>query len=172
MTRDAVAMTIPDLSAFARTLRGRLETDPALPGHQALLSHLAAAAGFRNWQHLRAVSQPAPPAPAPDTAALRRLERALHVFDDQGRMRHWPSGTALQGLCLWVFWARIPASMDIGEPQVNALLKAGHLFGDHVLLRRSLIDHRLVSRTVDCTVYRRIEPAPPPEALLLIRRLG
>jgi hypothetical protein len=173
MPRETIALTIPDLSDFARALRARLEGEPALPGHQALLGHLAAAAGFRNWQHLRAALGPAPaPAPPPDPAALRRLERAAHVWDAAGRMKHWPGQTALQGLCLWVFWARMPAGVEMTEPEVNALLRAGHLFGDHVLLRRSLIDHRLVRRSPDCRSYARIEQPPPPEALALIRRLS
>jgi hypothetical protein len=172
MARDAIPLTIPDLAAFARTLRLGLARDTGLPGHQALLGHLAVAAGFRNWQHLVAVSGPGLAPQAPDPGAMKRLDRALQVFDDQGRMKHWPSGTALQGLCLWAFWARMPAGRNMGEPEVNAVLKDGHLFGDHVLLRRSLIDHRLVSRSQDCTVYQRIEQAPPPEAILLIRRVG
>jgi len=170
MTRDAVPLTIPDLSAFARALRARL-ADAPLPGHQAMLSHLAAAAGYRNWQHLRAV-QPPEAAAAPDAAALRRLERARHVFDSAGKMRHWPGQTALQGLCLWVFWARMPAGQEMTEPEVNAVLRAGNLFGDHVLLRRSLIDHRLMTRSADGRAYRRIEQPPPPEALMLIRAVS
>ena len=170
MTRDAVPLTIPDLSAFASALRSRL-SDAPLPGHQAMLTHLAAAAGYRNWQHLRAV-QPPEPAAAPDASALRRLERALHVFDSEGRMRHWPGQTALQGLCLWVLWARMPAAEPMTEPGVNAVLKAGNLFGDHVLLRRSLIDHRLMTRSVDGRVYLRLEQRPPPEALMLIRAVS
>ncbi len=175
MTREAVSLTIPDLSDFARALRARLaDRAPAdrAPGHQEMLGHLAAAAGYRNWQHLRALQAPAPAAPAPDAAAIRRLERARHVFDAEGRMRHWPGQTALQALCLWPFWARLPAGAAMTEPQVNAVLKDGHSFGDHVLLRRSLIDHRLVERTADGRVYRRIERAPPPEALMLIRALS
>jgi hypothetical protein len=171
MPRDATPLTIADLNSFARALRLRLAENPGLPGHQALLGHLAVAAGYRNWQHLRAVTHAPAPAPGPDPAALKRLERALQVFDDQGRMRHWPSGTALQGLCLWPIWSRLPADRNLDEGAVNQTLKDGHLFGDHVLLRRSLIDHGLVSRSADCRVYRRIEQAPPPEALLLLRRV-
>jgi hypothetical protein len=172
MARDAIPLNIPDVAAFARALRLELARDTGLPGHQALLGHLAVAAGFRNWQHLVALSSPTPAPAAPDTGAMKRLDRASQVFDADGRMKHWPSGTALQGLCLWAFWARMPAGRTMAEPEVNALLKDGHLFGDHVLLRRSLIDHGLVSRSADCTVYSRIEQAPPPEALLLIRRLA
>ena len=177
MLREAVALTIPDLSAFARALRTTPRTEREPPGHLALLGHTARAAGFRNYQHMRATvaAQPVPPAlrTTPEDPALdRRLQRAINVFDAAGRMRHWPGQTTLQGLCLWPLWARLPAERDLAERQVNDVLKDGHLFGDHVLLRRSLIDHRLVTRTPDGRVYRRIEQPPPPEALALIRAVA
>ena len=83
----------------------------------------------------------------------------------------WPYHTAEQGLCLWAFWARLPARTDMVEKDVNAILQAGNSFGDHALLRRSLIDHRLVTRTKDGKTYRRIEQAPPPEAAALIMQV-
>lgn len=172
MTRAAIPLTIPDLSAFARALRLRLAPLKTLPGHEEMLSHLAAAAGYRNWQHLVAVSAPVPAPPPPDPGALRRAERARHVFDEAGRMKHWPGQTALQELCLWVLWSRLPAAQDLSDPEINDFLKGANLFGDHVLLRRSLIDHRLVARSADNRVYRRIEQPPPPEALALIRALA
>lgn len=172
MSREAISLTIPDTAAFARALRTRLAASPTPPGHQEMLGHIAAAAGFRNWQHLVAVQAgPAPAAPA-DPAALRRAERAGHVFDTAGRMKHWPAQTALQALCLWVLWARLPAGQDIPERDLNDRLRAWTTFGDHVLVRRSLIDHRMVSRTQDNMLYRRIEQPPPEEARALIRRLA
>jgi len=157
MTRAAIPLTIADLSAFARALRLRLAPLKELPGHEAMLSHLTAAAGYRNWQDLVAVVEPTPAPAAPDPDALRRAERAAHVFDAQGRMKHWPGQTLLQGLCLWVLWSRLHADQNLSDPQINAVLKDWNLFGDPVLLRRSLIDHRLVARSADNRVYRRIE---------------
>jgi hypothetical protein len=77
----------------------------------------------------------------------------------------------VQGLCLWPFWAQLPAHQDLSEKEVNAVLKGGLSFDDHVLLRRSLIDHKLATRTIDGRVYRRIEQRPTPEALALMDRL-
>ena len=47
MTRDALCLTVEDLSAFARNLHKQLAAEPALPGHLSLLNMLARAAGFR-----------------------------------------------------------------------------------------------------------------------------
>lgn len=166
MPRDAIPLAIPDLSAFAKRLREELAQDGPPPGHLRLLGHLARAAGFANWQRLRAS---APPAPEPLDEA--KVARALRAFDAEGRMERWPNRTAVQGLCLWVLWARLPARRDLTEAEVNAVLKAGHAFGDHVLLRRSLIDHGLATRATDGSAYRRVERQPPPEARALIAKV-
>lgn len=181
MPRDAIPLTLTDTAAFARALRDSLAAEPALPGHLAMLGHIARAAGFRNWQHLRAQgaptpaapppNPPAPAAPAEDPVDADRVARALRVFDPQGRMSRWPNRTTLQGLCLWALWARLPALREMTEPEVNTILKDWSTFGDHVLLRRSLIDHKLATRTPDGRSYRRTERRPPADARALLAGL-
>ena len=167
MQRDQISLTIPDLSTFAKTLRADLLALAEPPGHLTLLGLLARAAGYKNYQQLKGT--PAAPATPPD---LKRLQKAQRVFDTEGRMRQWPGQTATQRLCLWVLWARLPARRDLAEAQVNAVLLDGSSFGDHVLLRRSLIDHKMMTRTQDGSIYRRIEQTPPPEALGLIHAVA
>lgn len=164
MPREIVSVTIHDVSAFTKTLRSTLIEGGELPGHTAMLAAVAKAAGYRNYQHLKA----ARPAPASHTQS-KQFERASRAFQN-GIMTRWPRQTAVQRLCMWVFWAALPANQDMSEKDVNAILQALHSFDDHALLRRSLVDHRLVSRTRDGSVYRRIEHAPQKEALDMIAR--
>lgn len=159
--RDPQSLYIDDLSAFARALRADLQGQSVLPGHQAMLGMIARAAGARNYQQVRAS--------APQPVADKAVARALRLFDGQGRLTQWPAPTRVQALCLWRFWASLRPGRDYDEPALNAALKEWHLFGDHVLLRRSLIDHRLMQRALDGSWYRRIEQAPPPAALAMIR---
>ena len=60
MTRSVIPLNAPDLSGFARQLRRTLSEHiaehNALPGHQAMLNHIARAAGHRNLQALQAQS--------------------------------------------------------------------------------------------------------------------
>ena len=162
MPRQRQQIKIDDLSAFTKSLRAALQQQDGFPSHARMLSLVAKAAGYVNYQHLKAdvCDTPTPKPP-------RNVERALRAYD-QGIMVRWPKQTSVQGLCLWAFWAKLPANADMREAQVNEMLKAGHSFGDHVLLRRSLIDHRLVTRTKDGKTYRRIEQAPPADALAVI----
>ncbi len=86
-------------------------------------------------------------------------------------MARWPNKTNLQELCLWALWAHLPALRDMTEGEVNTILKDWSTFGDHVLLRRSLIDHRLATRTPDGRRYLRTERRPPPDARALLAGL-
>lgn len=72
-----IPLTIADPSAFARALRLRLGPLKELPAHEAMLSHLAAAAGYRNWQRLVTVVQPTPdlPPPIPMRCAVPNVRR-------------------------------------------------------------------------------------------------
>ncbi|SHG68493.1 hypothetical protein SAMN05444003_0475 [Cognatiyoonia sediminum] len=167
MTRSPLPLVIEDVSAFAQTLRKHWPTEE--PSHAQLLSLIAKSAGYRNHQHLKAEVQADPDL---SKEAERRIHDALRVFDDTGQMLRWPKKTSVQALCMAWFWSRLPSKTDLSEPQVNDILRSAERFGDHVLLRRSLIEHKLVTRTLDGATYRRIEQSPSPEARQVIRVLS
>lgn len=180
MPRLHLAFEAPDISALARTLHQGLAALDRPLGHVELLNLLARGAGYRNFQHLRADAQargrlsaapPEPPAPADHT----RCEKALRLFDPQGRLVRWPKKRNQQVLCLWLLWSRLPSGESFPERRMNELLNAEHLFGDHALLRREMVESGLFRRTPDGREYTRIEREPPPEmaklaALLRQRR--
>jgi hypothetical protein len=188
MSRQVLPFVADDMSAFARALRRELsgahqradgapEALPA-PSHLALLNMLARSAGYRNFQHFRAqqgarerLDEPrmTPAEPAPDYVKVERIARH---FDAAGRLVRWPGKFGDRTLCLWVLWSRIEARRAFSEAQVNTALQAGHLFGDHALLRRELCDRGLMRRTPDGREYRRIEQAPPVDARALIAHLA
>jgi hypothetical protein len=172
-------MTVPDVSDLAKSIKRALDKTTEAPSHVELLNILARSAGYRNFQHLKAcnsaeqrLADPAPHLPeAPPPIDHKRIEIVLRCFDDQGVLMRWPSKTAQQKLALWWVWAAIPARRDLSEPEVNIILKRLNGFGDHVLIRRELIDWGMMSRSLDCRLYRRVEQMPPPEATVLIRHL-
>ena len=169
MTRTPLALSAADLSAFARNLHREL---PQGPGHLSLMNLLARAAGFRNLQHLAASAKAGQTLAAlTPQADLTRVQAALRFFDAQGRLATWPSRTNIQHLCLWALWSRLPKSQSMTERQISQNLTQWHRFGDPAILRRTLIELKLVSRTQDCTSYLRLERPPTPEAVALIRQL-
>ena len=169
MTRTHLPLAIEDLSAFTRQLHAEL---PTAPGHLSLMNMLARAAGFRNVQHLRASAKAgadlAKPTRQPD---LTRVTQALRHFDAQGRLASWPSRTNVQHLALWALWSRLPRDQSMSEREISAHLNLWHLFRDPAILRRTLWELKLISRSPACTDYRRIDQPPPPEAVALIRHL-
>ncbi|WP_435256808.1 DUF2087 domain-containing protein [Thioclava sp. FR2] len=172
MTRDLISLSVSDLSTFAKTLLLELEQQAKPPGHVALMNMLARAAGFRNLQHLRAgqtrekVEQVAPVA----DAAL--VEVMLRCFDKEGRLIRWPAKTHLQHLAVRVLWARIPARAVMDERAFSAALNQWHTFGDAPILRRTMVELGLITRSADCRDYCRVEAPPIPEARAVISILA
>jgi hypothetical protein len=176
MPRTIFPFTAQDVSALARSLDRELEAVDRKLGHVRMLNVLARSAGYQNFQHFRAQFATrdrldAPPAP-PERVDYLRVERVARHFDELGHLVRWPAKANHRLLCLWFLWARLPSGQTLSEHDVNAILNANHLFGDHALLRRALCDHGLLSRTADGRAYRRIENRPPPEAVTLIRHLA
>ncbi|MGH1413126.1 MAG: DUF2087 domain-containing protein [Pelagimonas sp.] len=162
MTRETITLEIKDLKKFAQILRTEL---PHKPSHVETLSLVARAAGYRNFQHLRAQNTPQPQADA------KLVARAHEHFDPQGQLIRWPGKTRIQALCLWVLWARLPARAVMTERQISARIDDMTLFHDAAQIRRGMVEHRLVGRNLDGSAYERIEQAPPPEARALIAKL-
>jgi len=188
MSRTVLSYHVADITALAKSLRGQLAEQPTPPGHLTLLNMLARAAGFRNFQHFRAVGLPEafqagasaasapgaaapaePVAPALDQRALNRMAR---YFDPQGRLLRWPGKFSHRLPCLWVLWAGLPAKQVFDEYGITRWLDAQSAFGDPALLRRELCDQGLMSRTRDGREYRRVEQRPSPEGLALIKAVG
>jgi len=176
MSRTAVPLSVADLSPFAKTLRQALAQHEGVPSHVELLNLLAKAAGFANYQHLRAdaeaadrLAAAAEPAPRAD---LAQVEKAARYFDAEGVLASWPSRYGHQILCLWVLWSRIPRGETFTEIEISALLKDWNGFGDHALIRRAMIDGKMLERDQHGRAYRRIERTPPPELAPLLEHLA
>lgn len=174
MSKLLVPFAVSDLSALARSLRGQLVELGHAPSHVEMLNLLAKAAGFTNFQHLRAdtaAQSRLTSTPAEPTADHGRVEKVLRHFDNQGRMMRWPGKTNHQDLCLWAIWSHIPADDSFSERQLNQFIIDAHTFGDHAILRRSLVDMKMLARTPDGKLYRRIEKQPDDDALALLAAL-
>jgi hypothetical protein len=168
MTREVTQLVVTDLSVFARNLgralRMQRERSDQPLGHLHLQNLIARAAGYRNLQALKAA------APVRDPAARLsdHARRALTQFDREGRLLRWPTKFSVQRLAMWLLWTRFEGRRVYTEREVNAVLKAANAFGDHVTLRRELVNHRLLARTSDCSEYRKVAARPDDEAKQLL----
>ena len=180
MSREPLALTVPDASTFARalgrSLAERHAAGAAPPGHVELLNLIARALGHRNLQSLRAVRLPASlptlptaaedrPPPPPLSANARK---ALLQFDARGRLLRWPTKFSVQVLAMWVLWTLFDGRRVYTEREVNEILGAANAFGDHATLRRELVNHKLLTRKSDCSEYRKLPARPDAETRALL----
>lgn len=181
MPRTDTPLHAADISSFAKSLARDLkqthEQLHRLPGHVELLNMLARAAGHRNFQSLKA-RPAAPPVAIPTTdaapasAALSdTATRALRQFDAHGRITRWPVRFGVQRLMLWGLWMHFDARRRYSEREVNEILNAWHDFGDHCLLRRELVEMKMLGRTDGGAEYRKLPRRPDAEAMALMRAL-
>ncbi len=179
MSHLPLSFVVPDASQFAKSLglslKARHAEGAPPPGHVELLNLIARALGHRNLQSLQAArasalptlptaveDQPLPP-PLSDNA-----RKALMQFDTRGRLIRWPNKFSVQKLAMWLLWSRFDGRRVYTEREVNEVLKAANAFGDHVTLRRELINHRLMARKPDCSEYRKLPARPDAEARALM----
>ena len=164
MSSEALTFVVPDLSSFARSLgaalKARAETQADPPGHVETLNLIARALGHRNVQSLQAsLRQPVPAraaeAPPPPTPLSANARKALAQFDAQGRLVRWPNKYTVQRLAMWVLWTRFDGRRVYSEREINAVLKVANAFGDHVTLRRELVNLGLLVRTPSGSEYRK-----------------
>lgn len=177
MSRETFPFIATDLSALARALGRELGRIDGKPGHVQLLNMLVRAAGYRNFKHFRAIASAedrlsAPPSPPAEPVDLALVERVAGHFDAEGQMLRWPARYGHQILALWVLWSRLDTGAVYSELEISIVIRNNHRFGDHALIRRAMIDGRMISRTPDGREYRRIEQRPPAEALALIRLIA
>ncbi len=116
------------------------------------------------------------PATTPNLEAMtprlsERAARTLKCFDFSGRLTRWPPKLSQQRLAMWVLWTRFDARRVYTEAEVNQVLKAWHVYGDHATLRRELINHLLMTRKSDCSEYRKTPQWPDDEVQGLLRAL-
>ena len=81
----------------------------------------------------------------------------------------WPHKFSVQRLAMWVLWTHFDAKRVYTEREVNEILKLWNTWGDHVTLRRELINHQLLTRKSDCSEYRKLPARPDDEVRWLLR---
>lgn len=93
-----------------------------------------------------------PPTPA---EAAKELGTWL---DPQGRLRAWPTRRRYQRAAVFYLVAKFERGRDYSEPEVNEILDHWAPFRDSALLRRTMIEERLLARTSDGARYWLAEP--------------
>ena len=75
----------------------------------------------------------------------------------------------MQRLMLWGLWLRFDSRRRYSEREVNEVINAHHAFGDHCLLRREIVEMKLLARTPGGEQYRKLAARPDEETAALLR---
>lgn len=75
------------------------------------------------------------------------------LLDEEGRVTRWPKKRDQKQGVLEYLGGKFSVGVEYSEREVNAVIDAWHLFGDHALLRRELFDRGLIERTPDGRRY-------------------
>lgn len=164
MSRMLTPLWVNDVSSFSKNLKSYLDErqrdGKTHPGHVELLNLIARAAGWRNYQALKAVP-PIPTKPALEAHELTATARkTLQQFDAFGRLVRLPNKLSVQQMAMWWMWTHFTARRKYTEQEVNRILNAHHTFGDQATLRRELVNMKLLGRKSDCSEYWK-EPMRP-----------
>ena len=90
------------------------------------------------------------------TAELSPADAARELgsrLDAQGRLKRWPTRRKYQRAAVFYLVAKFERVRRYSEAEVNDVLDAWAPFRDAALLRRTLIEERLLERTPDGREY-------------------
>ncbi len=75
-------------------------------------------------------------------------------LDGDGKIRVWPKRNDDKLSVTEYLATKFEVGRVYSEKQVNEIIVLWHTFNDHTLLRRELIERKLLLRTPDCREYR------------------
>lgn len=76
-----------------------------------------------------------------------------NFLDEMGKIKAWPAKHEKKTEVLLYLRTKFEEDRFYTEKQVNEIIKEWHTFGDFFLLRRGLIDKKLICRTDDGRKY-------------------
>ena len=167
LARAAGHRNVQALKAQAASERGRQAGEARAPAN--LLADVAGEVPDSGLEPDTAIPSDAAPALAPVLSPA--AAKALTQFDDWGRLTRWPHKFSVQRLAMWALWARFEGGRTYTEREVNDILKAWTIYGDHVTPRRELVEMKLLGRKPDCSSYWKEPRRPEDEARALLLAL-
>jgi hypothetical protein len=89
---------------------------------------------------------------------VEKREELKNYLDEQERVTEWPSKRnkgKFQLLVLQYLASKLAPGATYTEKEVNTLLNQYHTFNDSALLRREMVERRLIERLRDGSAYWR-----------------
>jgi hypothetical protein len=87
-----------------------------------------------------------------------------HFLDDSGKIRQYPSKRKQQIICMLYLAYKFDADKKYKESEINDILDQWATFNDRAMLRRDMINTRILGRKTDCSEYWVNSPVPTFES--------
>lgn len=84
------------------------------------------------------------------------MSKFKNFLDDQGRVTTWPSKKSLKIEVIKYMASHFETDKIYTEKEVNAIIDQWHTFGDYFMLRRGMIEFKLLARTRDGAEYWKV----------------
>ena len=84
---------------------------------------------------------------------MNAMDLVKNYLNEEGKVTFWPSKHKKKEAVLLYLAAKFECGRDYTEKEINEIIDAWHTFGDYFLLRRELVDHKLLSRTPNGARY-------------------
>lgn len=85
------------------------------------------------------------------------MESIKNFLDDKNRVKIWPSKRLKKIEVLKYVASKFEIDKIYTEKEVNSIIDAWHTFEDYFMLRRGMIDYKLLGRTRTGSEYWKIE---------------
>lgn len=83
------------------------------------------------------------------------METIKRFLDDEGKIKIWPKKKEVKIEILKYLSTKFEYDRTYIEKEVNSIIENWHTFNDYFLLRRSMVDYKLLDRTRDGKKYWR-----------------
>lgn len=80
-------------------------------------------------------------------------------IDADGKIKSWPGKQSKQFILIDLLGEAFETGREYSQLEVNEILNSRHTFNDPALLRRELINRKILERSADGRVWRKVEIA-------------
>ena len=95
-----------------------------------------------------------------------------NFIDSAGKLKSWPSKRELKFKALEYIASKFECDRFYTEKEVNNIIDNYHTFGDYFLIRRGLVDSKLLSRTRNGSKYWRKDDSLEKEKLMISKLIA
>lgn len=85
------------------------------------------------------------------------MSQFKNFLDDQGRVTKWPSKLQMKIEVIKYIAEKFEDDRIYTEKEVNETISLWHTYGDYFMLRRGMIDYKLMSRTKCGSKYWKVK---------------